>query len=114
MVPSAPESAIVPGRQAKPSHPPAPAGSAADPREDSPLAGNKRPSFLKRQKEQARLARASEKREAKRAKKHAKSLGQVEGDSDFDPTQPLDGPMVASDQSDRDEATTTGGGEAES
>ncbi|MGH7742601.1 MAG: hypothetical protein ACRENS_11345 [Candidatus Eiseniibacteriota bacterium] len=30
------------------------------------MAGNKRPSFLKRQKEQQRTARAAEKREAKR------------------------------------------------
>ena len=39
------------------------------------MAGSKRPSFLKRQKEQARLARATEKREARRAKKHAKANG---------------------------------------
>ena len=37
------------------------------------MAGSKRPSFLKRQKEQARLARAAEKRETKRARKHAKA-----------------------------------------
>ena len=34
------------------------------------MAGKKRPSFLKRQKEQQRLARAAEKREARRARKH--------------------------------------------
>ena len=33
------------------------------------VAGNKRPSFLKRQKEQKRLARAAEKRDARRLKK---------------------------------------------
>ena len=37
------------------------------------MAASKRPSFLKRQKEQARLARATEKREARRARKHAKT-----------------------------------------
>jgi hypothetical protein len=37
------------------------------------MAGSKRPSFLKRQKEQTRLARAEEKRTARRMKKHAKS-----------------------------------------
>lgn len=37
------------------------------------MAASRRPSFLKRQKEQARLARATEKREAKRARKHAKT-----------------------------------------
>lgn len=41
------------------------------------MAGSKRPSFLKRQKEQARLARATEKREARRARKHAKAAGLV-------------------------------------
>lgn len=41
------------------------------------MAGSKRPSFLKRQKEQQRLARATEKREARRARKHAKSLART-------------------------------------
>lgn len=36
------------------------------------MAASKRPSFLKRQKEQARATRALEKREAKRAKREAK------------------------------------------
>ncbi len=35
----------------------------------------KRPSFLKRQKEQKRVARAQEKRETRRARKEAKSVG---------------------------------------
>ena len=51
------------------------------------MAGSKRPSFLKRQKEQARLARATEKREARRARKHAKANGldQAEGtDADME------------------------------
>jgi hypothetical protein len=37
------------------------------------MAGSRRPSFLKRQKEQTRLARAAEKREARRARKLAKA-----------------------------------------
>jgi hypothetical protein len=49
------------------------------------MAGNKRPSFLKRQKEQARLARATEKRDARRVKKH--SRGMVIGE-----LEPLDSP----------------------
>jgi len=54
------------------------------------MAGSKRPSFLKRQKEQARLARATEKREARRARKHAKTNGLdqpegMEGDLDLEP-----------------------------
>lgn len=45
----------------------------------------KRPSFLKRQKEQQRVARAAEKREARRAKKHAARTGAEESDTQ-DPT----------------------------
>ena len=36
------------------------------------MAGRQRPSFLKRQKEQARTARASEKRDARRARKQGR------------------------------------------
>jgi hypothetical protein len=39
------------------------------------LAGFKRTSFLKRQKEQKRLAKAAKKREEKEARKQAKALG---------------------------------------
>ena len=46
------------------------------------MAGNKRPSFLKRQKEQARAARANEKREAKRIKKQMKADGTYSADAD--------------------------------
>ena len=42
------------------------------------MGSSRRPSFLKRQKEQARLARAAEKREARLARKHAKA-NRVEG-----------------------------------
>ena len=57
------------------------------------MAGSKRPSFLKRQKEQARLARAAEKREARLARRHAKANGLAppEGtDPDLE-LEPLDG-----------------------
>ena len=37
------------------------------------MAGSRRPSFLKRQKEQKRLARASEKRETRLARKRAQA-----------------------------------------
>jgi len=48
------------------------------------VAGNKRPSFLKRQKEQARAARATEKREAKRLKKERKAAGIIDpADDEF-------------------------------
>lgn len=39
------------------------------------MAGSKRPSFLKRQKEQARLARAAEKRAARLERRHNKANG---------------------------------------
>jgi hypothetical protein len=54
------------------------------------MAGNKRPSFLKRQKEQQRLARAAEKREARRARKHSKGMGIVDPEA----LEPLDGPQA--------------------
>jgi hypothetical protein len=40
------------------------------------VAGNKRPSFLKRQKEQARMARAVDKREKRRQRKEARLNGE--------------------------------------
>ena len=43
------------------------------------MAASKRPSFLKRQKEQQRAARALEKREAKRARKQAKQADLAAG-----------------------------------
>lgn len=48
------------------------------------MAASKRPSFLKRQKEQQRAARALEKREAKRARKQAK-LAEVEAGGGAEP-----------------------------
>lgn len=48
------------------------------------MAGTKRPSFLKRQKEQKRLARAAEKRDAKRMKKQGKTLGNDSGGPEDD------------------------------
>lgn len=62
------------------------------------MAANKRPSFLKRQKEQARLARANEKREAKHARKQAKLDGKLKGESDTDLMEPLDGPVSFDDE----------------
>jgi hypothetical protein len=53
------------------------------------MAGSKRPSFLKRQKEQARLARAAEKRETRRARKHAKASGLVPAEDGDDMLAPM-------------------------
>jgi hypothetical protein len=72
------------------------------------MAGNKRPSFLKRQKEQARLARANEKREARRVKKHSRGMviEELEAPDPFDSPDPsdaldsLDLPADASEESD--------------
>jgi hypothetical protein len=50
------------------------------------MAGDRRPSFLKRQKEQKRLAKAAKKREARLARKLAKA----EGLPDPDIGEPLD------------------------
>jgi len=66
------------------------------------MPGRNRPSFLKRQKEQQRKARATEKREARRARKDARadeSAGHVpdlaaEGETEFDvegDTEPEEG-----------------------
>jgi hypothetical protein len=44
------------------------------------MAGDRRPSFLKRQKEQSRLAKAAKKREAKEARKQAKIEGAPDPD----------------------------------
>lgn len=44
------------------------------------MAAKKRPSFLKRQKEQQRLARAAEKREARRARKQGGGMEIAGGD----------------------------------
>ncbi len=50
------------------------------------MPGKSRPSFLKRQKEQKRVERATEKREARRLKKRGKAaLGEVEPDDRPDP-----------------------------
>ena len=49
------------------------------------MAGSRRPSFLKRQKEQKRLARASEKRELRLARKRAQAAGEVDPGALADP-----------------------------
>ena len=65
------------------------------------MAGNKRPSFLKRQKEQARLARANEKREARRVKKHSRGMviEELEVTDSLDTLEPLDAPEQVSEES---------------
>ena len=71
------------------------------------MAGNKRPSFLKRQKEQARLARATEKRDARRVKKHSRGMviEELEAPDSFDsPDSPdtiesLDAPEQVTEES---------------
>ncbi len=65
-------------------------------REEPHLAGNKRPSFLKRQKEQQRQARAVEKREVRKARKQAKADGTFEPDP-IDLLEPFDGPPEPAD-----------------
>jgi len=55
----------------------------------------KRPSFLKRQKEHQRLARAAEKREAKRAKKHAARTGAEESDTQGPPAEEMETDQTA-------------------
>jgi hypothetical protein len=52
----------------------------------------KRPSFLKKLKEQQRRARADEKREARRARKQAKA---ERGDAPADDIAPMEGPPDA-------------------
>lgn len=50
------------------------------------MPARKKPTFLKRQKELQRVARANEKREARRARKHGKNLGVDDVEApDFDP-----------------------------
>ena len=63
------------------------------------MAASKRPSFLKRQKEQQRAARALEKREAKRARKQAK----LTGVPDTEGPEPLDQATDESEGTGRDE-----------
>ena len=50
----------------------------------------KKPTYLKRQKELQRVARANEKREARRARKHAANLGIIEDPETLDPGAPED------------------------
>jgi len=57
----------------------------------NPLAFSKQPSYLKRQKEQQRVARANQKREERRARKNSKGAGGEQQES-LDPA--LDGVEV--------------------
>ena len=59
------------------------------------MAANQRPSFLKRQKEQKRVARAAEKREAKRLKKQNRPAGVEEGDDAIPDVEPMEGGAAA-------------------
>lgn len=54
------------------------------------MAATKRPSYLKRQKEQQRLARAAEKREARRARKHSTGTEVEEPDTQDQPVEGLE------------------------
>ncbi len=68
------------------------------------MAGRNRPSFLKKQKEEQRRARANRKREERRARKHATQLGEP------DPTAldgaPEPGDLDALDETSTDEGAT--------
>lgn len=74
-------------------------------RKGVPVAASKRPSFLKRQKEQARLARATEKREARRARKHSKTTAAAAMDdsglTDADLAETQDDQIAGDDEGDQ-------------
>ena len=53
------------------------------------MAVTRRPSYLKRQKEQQRLARAAEKREARRARKHSTGTEIEDPDTQDQPVEGL-------------------------
>ena len=59
------------------------------------MAAHQRPSFLKRQKEQKRVARAAEKREAKRLKKQNRAATVEEGDEVIADGEPMEGGAAA-------------------
>ncbi len=61
------------------------------------MAGTKRPSFLKSQKEQKRKAKAQEKREA-RANKRARAGEEQPGGAPQEEFEVLDGPVNIEDQ----------------
>ena len=66
-------------------------------REEPPMAGVKRPSFTKRLKEQKRLARAAEKRDARRSRRAAERAEVAAPEpADNPPETPLDTPAVTS------------------
>jgi hypothetical protein len=74
------------------------------------LAFARNPSYLKRQKEQQRAAKAAQKREARLARKHSKTSVAPEE------MEPLDGPMLEmdgeGDEAGQDETAPEGGAEA--
>lgn len=65
------------------------------------MAFGRNPSFLKRQKEQQRVARAARKREERLARKHAK--GNTPGDG-IEPLESVDGGLDAGSGEERDPA----------
>lgn len=66
------------------------------------MAGFKRTSFLKRQKEQKRLAKASKKREEKEARKQAKALG-LDAPEEFESLDEADLGLGGEDESENGE-----------
>ena len=75
------------------------------------LAASKRPSFLKRQKEQARLTRASEKRSARMERKVARASGELGDDMMISPDDAADLLGLNDDDDDTadDESSDTAG-----
>ena len=61
------------------------------------MAVSKRPSYLKRQKEQQRLARAAQKREARRARKHSKGTEIEDPDTQDQPVEEVGIDLAAGD-----------------
>jgi len=72
------------------------------------VAASRRPSFLKRQKEQARLARATEKRDARRARKHSKTNAAEMQEADMPESD-----MAESDMAESQDDQVAGGEETE-
>ena len=69
------------------------------------MAGVKRPSFLKRQKEQKRKAKAAGKREAREARKQARADGEIEGGPEFGSLEDLLGLPAADTAGDADDTS---------
>jgi hypothetical protein len=70
------------------------------------LPAKKRPTFLKRQKELQRVARATEKREARRARKHTTNLDT--GPEDFELLNDAEADGAEAEQEQQDQEQTEG------